>query len=168
MNQYTTYPNITLEVIKMTNEKIDKRKKPTRRVTCPDCGTSYAVTSFKLHRCKSHDRVQWIKIEGNKDRYSDVLKESIEVDKTTSEELEELPNTIDNTVDENILPQENNNHIEKVKIDPEEKIMSEQPENPEPEKTNETTDEKKYECGECHYQFNTKVKYCPECGVSFA
>ena len=47
--------------------------------------------------------------------------------------------------------------------------MTEETPTPEDNKPDEkpTEHEYKYECGECHHQFDTKVKYCPACGVHF-
>ena len=30
------------------------------------------------------------------------------------------------------------------------------------------SEEKEYECGECGYEFDEKVKFCPECGVNLS
>ena len=147
----------------MSNEKTDKRKKPTRRVLCPDCGTTYAVTAFKLHRCAAHDRQQWVKVEGNEQRYQEVLKGTVELDMSAEEQIKQGSQTIDATVGKTLDQQvSDQQHITKHQL--EDKPMSDN------ESDNKDNDKSKaheyeYECGECHHQFDGKPKHCPGCDI---
>lgn len=131
----------------MKDSNVQKTKKlyPCRY----GCGKKYKSTSGrKYHEVKVHGGLF------KKDVQTDVLK--------STKENVQIPSKIKNELSTE-EPFKNENEVKITAID-----MNEEFNMAKKKLDKKESEEKEYECGECGFEFDEKVKFCPECGVNLS